>query len=51
MICNECNKGFCRDGSDYSCWSHHIACGGVPTAPSKGTKKRSVEEAQEQDQT
>ena len=49
MMCKECNKGFCRDGSGYSCWSHHIACGGVPTAPSRGTKKRSVGEAQEQD--
>ena len=38
--CQECNKGFCRD----LCWSLHVAHGGVPAAPKRGTKKRKVGE-------
>ena len=37
MKCVECGYGFCRQGA---CWSHHVAMGGVPRAPKKGTKKR-----------
>ena len=39
MKCFECNAGFCRNGG---CWSHHVAIGGVPRAPKKGTKKRKL---------
>ena len=39
MKCLECGYGFCRQGA---CWSHHVAMGGVPRAPEKGTKKRKV---------
>ena len=41
MKCLECDKGFCRDqGRD--CWSHHIALGGIPVSPKRGTKKRLI---------
>ena len=40
MMCLQCGKGFCRDSSGFGCWSHHIALGGIPCAPKKGTKKR-----------
>ena len=41
MKCLECDKGFCRDqGRD--CWSHHIALGGIPASPKRGTKKRLI---------
>ena len=42
MKCLECDVGFCRDGS---CWSHHVALGGIPRAPKKGTKKRKLSES------
>jgi len=42
MMCQECGKGFCRDCSGLSCWSHHVALDGVPAAPARGTKKRRV---------
>ena len=38
IVCVECGRGFCRD----SCWSHHVAYGGVPPLPKRGTKKRKV---------
>ena len=38
LKCRECQKGFCSNG----CWSHHVAFGGVPQAPTRGTKKRKV---------
>ena len=47
MMCQECGKGFCRDCSGLSCWSHHVALGGVPVAPARGTKKRKVRECKE----
>ena len=40
----ECGKGFCRDESGNGCWSHHLAYGGVPQVPARGTKKRKVKE-------
>ena len=42
MMCKECGKGFCRDSSGLGCWSHHVALGGCPVAPARGTKKRKV---------
>ena len=42
MKCLECGFGFCRQGS---CWSHHVAMGGIPRAPKKGTKRRKVKDA------
>ena len=48
MMCQECGKGFCRDCSGLSCWSHHVALGGVPAAPARGTKKRKVRECKEE---
>ena len=45
MKCLECNRGFCRDGSrEY--WSHHVACGGVPNAPPRGSLKRKINEVE-----
>jgi len=49
MRCKECNKGFCRDGSGNGCWSHHVASGGVPSAPKKGTKKRLANEVEDEE--
>ena len=43
MKCLECNRGFCRDGGR-ECWSHHVACGGVPNAPLRGSLKRKINE-------
>jgi len=43
MKCFECNRGFCRD-QGRECWSHHIAFGGVPKAPPKGSLKRKMNE-------
>ena len=41
LKCLECGKGFCRDENNgLSCWSHHVALGGIPAAPRRGTKKR-----------
>ena len=37
--CLECDRGFCRDG-DKECWLYHVACGGVPKAPPKGSLKQ-----------
>ena len=48
-MCQECGKGFCQDCSGLSCWSHHVALGGVPAAPARGTKKRKVQECVEVD--
>ena len=45
MKCIECGKGFCRDGTGNDCWSLHVALGGVPPCPKRGTKKRKVGEA------
>lgn len=44
LKCMECGKGFCREGG---CWSHHVALGGCPQAPKKGTKKRLVSQLYE----
>ena len=49
MKCSECDKGFCRDNTGYSCWSHHVCFGGVPQAPKKGTRKRLVREAHDEE--
>ena len=46
MRCIECKVGFCRDTSGRSCWSHHIAYGGVPKPPPRGTLKRKVSEVE-----
>ena len=40
MRCKECGKGFCRDNTGRGCWSHHVALGGCPQAPPKGTKRK-----------
>ena len=37
MKCKECDRSFCRKPD---CWSHHVAYGGVPMQPKKGTRKR-----------
>ena len=47
MKCMECGKGFCRDSAGFGCWSHHVAFGGVPCAPKKGTPKRLVADSRE----
>ena len=40
LKCLECGKGFCRDENNgLTCWSHHVALGGIPAAPKRGTKK------------
>ena len=44
LKCVECNKGFCRDENGCSCWLHHVALGGVPKAPKRGTAKHKVGE-------
>ena len=45
LKCLECGKGFCRDENNgLSCWSHHVALGGVPKSPRYGTKKRKLNE-------
>mgnify|MGYP006062813603 CR=1 FL=1 len=44
IMCKECGVGFCRDETGRACWSHHIAYGGIPEAPSRGTKKRKANE-------
>ena len=44
MKCFKCDKGFCRDSGGSGCWSQHVAFGGVPCAPEKGTRKRLVTE-------
>ena len=45
IMCQECGKGFCRDENNgLSCWSHHVALGGVPKAPRYGTRKRKLNE-------
>ena len=49
MRCKECNKSVCRDGSGNGCWSHHVASGGVPSAPKKGTKKRLANEVEDEE--
>ena len=35
LRCKECGGGFCVNG----CWSHHVAYGGIPAKPARGTKK------------
>ena len=42
MKCVECGFGFCRDSTGRNCWSLHVALGGVPQKPKRGTKKRKV---------
>ena len=49
LLCIECKKGFCRDSSGRSCWSHHLALGGCPKSPERGIiqesmKKRKLED-------
>lgn len=40
LKCLECRKGFCCDKNNgLSCWSHHVALGGISAAPKHGTKK------------
>ena len=45
MRCKQCTRGFCRDRNGASCWSTHIAYGGIPPAPLKGTIKRGVKDS------
>ena len=48
LMCQECGKGFCRDENNgLSCWSHHVALGGVPKPPKYGTRKRKLNECME----
>ena len=48
LKCLECGKGFCRDEKNgLSCWSHHIALGGIPAAPKHGTRKKKLYETLE----
>ena len=47
MKCKECKVGFCRDRSGRNCWSHHVALGGVPKQPPRGTLKRKAFEVDE----
>ena len=42
LACIECRKGFCSDSTGHLCWSLHVAYGGVPVLPKKGSKKRKV---------
>ena len=44
LKCKECGSGFCRDESGRMCWSHHLALGGCPMAPKRGTLKRNAGE-------
>ena len=48
MKCEECGFGFCRDNSGRECWSHHVALGGIPQAPKKGTKKKRCNEVNQE---
>ena len=48
MKCQECGYGFCRDNSGRDCWSHHVALGGIPQAPKKGTKKKRCNEVNQE---
>ena len=45
MKCLECDRGFCRDGGK-ECWSHHVALGGIPKPPPRGSLKRKINEIQ-----
>ena len=36
MKCKECDRGCCRNTD---CWLYHVAYGGVPMQPKKGTRK------------
>ena len=45
MRCKQCKRGFCRDKNGTSCWSAHVAYGGIPPAPLKGTRKRKVKDS------
>ena len=49
LICKECNKGFCRDSSGRSCWSHHVALGGCPTAPERGMIQENMKKRKDQE--
>ena len=40
MKCSECGKGFSRDNSERNCWSLHVAYGGVPCPPIRGSMQR-----------
>ena len=40
LKCLQCGKGFCREETGRTCWALHVAHGGIPSAPKKGTKKR-----------
>ena len=47
-MCQECGKGFCRDKNNgLSCWSHHVALGGIPKPPKYGTRKKKLNECME----
>ena len=39
LKCLQCGKGFCREETGRICWALHVAHGGIPGAPKKGTKK------------
>ena len=44
LKCKQCKSGFCRDESGRMCWSHHLALGGCPLAPTRGTLKRNAKD-------
>ena len=47
MRCKECKVGFCRDRSGRNCWSHHVALGGLPKQPPRGSLKRKSSQVDE----
>lgn len=40
MKCMQCDMGFCRDCTGRDCWAKHLALGGVPVPPKRGTQKQ-----------
>ena len=49
LLCVECDRGYCRDSSGRGCWSHHVANGGCPVAPERGSIQESIKRRKQQD--
>ena len=50
LLCIECNKGFCRDTSGRSCWLHHVAHGGYPVTPARGSIQANMKKKKDMDE-
>ena len=45
----ECGTEFCCDKSGHMCWLHHLALGGCPLAPKRGTLKSNARDNEGED--